>query len=90
MTVLWNGLTLHLYHVFFSLDLKPEEFKTMPGRRRKKKSELSQWPPLTFVSSPLYQPAPVLEQDMAVTNPVTAKTVPIDDLNEAVWVSSAS
>ncbi|GFR68973.1 hypothetical protein ElyMa_002036300 [Elysia marginata] len=59
----------------------------MPRRTRKKKSQSSQWPPLRFVSSPLFQPAPVLEQEMAATNPVTAKTVPIDDLTETVWVS---
>ncbi|RUS86382.1 hypothetical protein EGW08_005832 [Elysia chlorotica] len=59
----------------------------MPRRSRKKKSDISQWPPLTFVSSPLYQAAPILEQEMAATNPVTAKTVPVDDLTETVWVS---
>ena len=59
----------------------------MPRRSRRKKQDLPQWQPLTFVSSPLFQAAPILEQEMAATNPVTAKTVPVDDLTETVWVS---
>lgn len=59
----------------------------MPRKTRKKKSAASQWPPLTFVRSPLFQPAPIIEQETAVANPVTAKTVPIDDLTETSWVS---
>ncbi|GFO01291.1 hypothetical protein PoB_002779600 [Plakobranchus ocellatus] len=59
----------------------------MPRGARKRKTGMSQWPPLTFVSSPVFQPAPVLEADAAAVNPVTAKTIPIDDLVETVWVS---
>ncbi|CAL1542540.1 unnamed protein product [Lymnaea stagnalis] len=57
----------------------------MPKKR--KASSSTQWPPLTFISSPDSQHPPVLTPDFAVDNPITAKSVFIEELSINAWVS---
>ncbi|XP_005109002.1 uncharacterized protein LOC101858132 [Aplysia californica] len=53
--------------------------------RRKRRAVCSQRPPLIFLNSPTDEPAPLQSPDMAVENPLTAKTVPFDET--IAWVS---